>query len=1800
MGKSMNLNNLTPEEAEQILKVIQKDFELRQKERERLSKIEEDISEEENKTEVLTKQKKFNENCCIRCCQTFGIIFNRRQLCQICHLYVCKACAKYDDSIKGYKCNACLKEKELKHKSLGWFYDNVSRKYRRFGSAKVVRTLYKHADSGRSKFHYSDGEEALLEVDEDMVFDDDGSLFSSNLQADNESDSGYDPSLYSSLCQSGSLRPGKSRPPLQGVFPEIRIQTEADREIDNGLFSPPPPLLPPVTQNTHNSQHSVSTGTETNGNYGNEESSSNTSMESIGMSTQTTPKHVPRMATTPTQTIEDLDTKEQDKRDIYKEAFESTKRTEEAKFKVRFDNLMSEMQQSFESLSPREGSMPHGYGSTSYGDLMTTYRAKIKDLLVSLSQRLELAVESFDESCATNPSLTSLKVRQMISKLVEDRLGESLDLTSDEAVSDLSSLSDDSSEQKSLEEQIAQAVIARMLEIHRNQNGIHLDLDEPRSADERRDSSGSEVKTVVRSRNSSIEEEQHVPGVNVPKDNHLSQSGKSPQSDNVHSDINSNISAKGVYIEPIGETSDNTIHLDNDNQHDIVDGGHGSNLDDSGNISPTKLTPNESADTSTDSISANKSVHNKKGEKRRLDSTNSEPDPEDEKILKSEFEKLRSFAKEVVPKPLYEEAKFTEEVESEPIEENMDYEEVDHEEAQDDFNSRFFTFDKVHDQDNRFPDFSELDYEYHDFGINEVDPDLLSMNLAPILEETEEELLEDEEEDVNNEGAVGGASEIDWRGNWMFKGASGIDSYESMSRSRVKPPHNFGEGIVRVPQPNVNLLAPIIGNRDVDEMSSDLSDDHDLSDEENSFYAKTSEEIARITRKTSSSSGQANNSVPTEGESDAESISSRPYSSSFSDYGYHGNQMDQNSMNTSKASIKSAVKLSEELVQSEKDDPKFEIPPISVTIAEGEPAKFNCRVGGTQPLDIFWYRIRDEIEELENSENYEIIKDGCRQNLTMYNMTLDDAGQYMCIAMNEHGRCCQYFILSVKKNTQDLKAPEFLKNLSDVEVAEGQSVKFRVKVKGIPQPRVVWYKDGQILLNKLNYKFDRFGNRDYILAIDIATMEEDAEYTALAKNIAGEAKSSAQLIVEPKNKPESVPKSSKSPKVDQKKDSSTSKKSTDDFPDLSYLRLGRGRNSSNTTTPSSSFTTPASKSSVATTSAANSLSSSTSNGTNGDDKDDNTLSATVPSEREDVSPSSREEVETDHKKSKPFAADVIMREKPSDIMATSTPRNSDTERVFNPDSDTSHITCDHSDVPLETGHDASNDSHKSEMSFNLNPMNINMGASAKDKTSSSRPKTGRSRSSSTEDDADYESRYRFHTRTHSNDGSHSAQSPNVSMDTTDAHNHSLDTSDEPLVVNLGPKRENKDRYRKDFYVTDTPLMSRKTPPTSPRDLTPTSPQTLTPGSPRDVMPLRDVTPAREETPVSPRARTEEKIVLATSPAPMATSSAPMVTSNQGNRSMSLAEKMRLQNSLQEQDKLTAAAQPQNKVPSTAVPAKKVIGSAQARQAPQPPQPRPITPPPVEKPEPTFLKGITSEKDIPESRTEFNEDYTIELPSVNRLKAMFGGTKSTEKDSSIKRIHSITARSVPKDQLEKLKQTTDDHPSARVALHSSSKAESIKLVQSGRATALTTGKQIKQTPNMPKQVFTSTEAHLSEHPSSKTHVPKQSIQIASNVKSSEAKIDSKAHTVIKLSLATGNTNKPISSEDSARTDSKQPIKMTQGKSQPKDNSVKTGEAIDTPEERKSPKIKTGAISAMSKFWEKVNTGVKEDAPEIIED
>lgn len=60
-------------------------------------------------------------------------------------------------------------------------------------------------------------------------------------------------------------------------------------------------------------------------------------------------------------------------------------------------------------------------------------------------------------------------------------------------------------------------------------------------------------------------------------------------------------------------------------------------------------------------------------------------------------------------------------------------------------------------------------------------------------------------------------------------------------------------------------------------------------------------------------------------------------------------------------------------------------------------------------------------------------------------------------------------------NTQPIKAPEFLKSPKDVEVTEGQMVKFRCKVKGYPPPRITWYKDGKLLKGNSSCKLGKTG-----------------------------------------------------------------------------------------------------------------------------------------------------------------------------------------------------------------------------------------------------------------------------------------------------------------------------------------------------------------------------------------------------------------------------------------------------------------------------------------------------------------------------------------------------------------------------------------------------------------------------------------------------------------------------------------------------------------------------------------------------
>nr|XP_003415742.1 rab effector MyRIP isoform X1 [Loxodonta africana] len=143
MGRKLDLSGLTDDETEHVLQVVQRDFNLRKKEEERLSEMKQKLDEEGSKCSILSRHRKFVEHCCMRCCSPFTFLVNTKRRCGDCKFNVCKGCCSYQKPEKVWVCCVCQQARLLKTQSLEWFYNNVKSRFKRFGSAKVLKNLYR-------------------------------------------------------------------------------------------------------------------------------------------------------------------------------------------------------------------------------------------------------------------------------------------------------------------------------------------------------------------------------------------------------------------------------------------------------------------------------------------------------------------------------------------------------------------------------------------------------------------------------------------------------------------------------------------------------------------------------------------------------------------------------------------------------------------------------------------------------------------------------------------------------------------------------------------------------------------------------------------------------------------------------------------------------------------------------------------------------------------------------------------------------------------------------------------------------------------------------------------------------------------------------------------------------------------------------------------------------------------------------------------------------------------------------------------------------------------------------------------------------------------------------------------------------------------------------------------------------------------------------------------------------------------------------------------------------------------------
>lgn len=188
-----------------------------------------------------------------------------------------------------------------------------------------------------------------------------------------------------------------------------------------------------------------------------------------------------------------------------------------------------------------------------------------------------------------------------------------------------------------------------------------------------------------------------------------------------------------------------------------------------------------------------------------------------------------------------------------------------------------------------------------------------------------------------------------------------------------------------------------------------------------------------------------------------------------------------------------------------------------------------CVAMGSPRPDIIWYK--DGIK-MEADERRVISAMGPLCRLIIRNISETDNGRYTCEAANKEGRVSTFARLQtvsdpkifeadtkLKQNVEaelenlDEMLPQFTMRLRDRRVQCTYPVRLTCQALGVPFPTVLWFKDGNKLIEDDRVAFlqeDQFST----LEISRTYLEDSGQYTATAKNELGSVSCHCNLTVD--------------------------------------------------------------------------------------------------------------------------------------------------------------------------------------------------------------------------------------------------------------------------------------------------------------------------------------------------------------------------------------------------------------------------------------------------------------------------------------------------------------------------------------------------------------------------------------------------------------------------------------------------------------------------------------------------------------
>ncbi|KAM9391508.1 hemicentin-1 [Pholidichthys leucotaenia] len=178
-----------------------------------------------------------------------------------------------------------------------------------------------------------------------------------------------------------------------------------------------------------------------------------------------------------------------------------------------------------------------------------------------------------------------------------------------------------------------------------------------------------------------------------------------------------------------------------------------------------------------------------------------------------------------------------------------------------------------------------------------------------------------------------------------------------------------------------------------------------------------------------------------------------------------------------------------------------------VSVVLGFPKVLHCDVEGSPSPSITWLK---DNQPIVSSSQLTYTQDG--QALRLSSAQGDSSGLYTCRATNPAGTATKHYSLSV------LVPPQIEGDSTSVTFGS-QREKVRINgtltlsclAKGFPEPKVQWFKDGQMLTGTMHVGIQENG---HLLLIENAMLSHEGQYTCVVTNPAGEDKRDFHVTIQ--------------------------------------------------------------------------------------------------------------------------------------------------------------------------------------------------------------------------------------------------------------------------------------------------------------------------------------------------------------------------------------------------------------------------------------------------------------------------------------------------------------------------------------------------------------------------------------------------------------------------------------------------------------------------------------------------------------